>query len=94
LFQLSSHITQGHIPSQIARVLGAVRLLTMTKPLGGVRPIAMRETLYQFTSHVLYLQFCNVVATHFFPYQFEIAIKGSCEAIIHDIKCTLDLHPN
>jgi len=42
LFQLCSHIMQGHIPHQIATTC----FLTMTKPLGGVRPIAMEETLY------------------------------------------------
>jgi hypothetical protein len=30
LFQLCFHITQGHIPPQIARVLGTAHLLTMT----------------------------------------------------------------
>ncbi len=46
LFQFCSHITQGHIPPQIAHVLGAVHFLTMTKPLGGVHLIAMGESLY------------------------------------------------
>jgi hypothetical protein len=45
-FQLCSHITQGHIPHQIAHILGTAHFLTMTKPLGGVQPIAMEETLY------------------------------------------------
>jgi hypothetical protein len=36
LFQLCSHITQGHIPHQIAHILGVACLLTMTKPLSGV----------------------------------------------------------
>jgi hypothetical protein len=39
LFQLCFHITQGHIPPQIAHVLGAACLLTMTKPLGGIHPL-------------------------------------------------------
>jgi hypothetical protein len=32
LFQLCSHIAQGHIPPQIACVLGVARLLALTKP--------------------------------------------------------------
>jgi hypothetical protein len=31
LFQLCSHIAQGHIPPQIARVLGVTCMLAMTK---------------------------------------------------------------
>ncbi len=46
LFQLCSHIAQGHIPPQIAHVLGVAHMLTMTKPLGEVHPIVMGESLY------------------------------------------------
>jgi hypothetical protein len=46
LFQLCFHIAQGHIPPQIAHALGAARLLTMTKPLNGIRLIAVGETFY------------------------------------------------
>jgi hypothetical protein len=35
-FQLCSHITQGHIPHQIAHILGTTHFLTMRKPLRGV----------------------------------------------------------
>ncbi len=47
LFQFCFHIAQGHISRRIARILGAVaHLLAMNKPLGRIRPITVRETLY------------------------------------------------
>jgi len=55
LFQLCSHITQGHIPCQITHAFGVVHLLAMTKPLGGVYSIVVREVLYRFISHTLCL---------------------------------------
>jgi hypothetical protein len=64
----------------------------MTKPSNGVHPIAMGEKLYQLTSHILCIQFHETFATHFSPRQFGITTKGGCEAVIHDIKCTVDLH--
>jgi hypothetical protein len=79
---------------QIARVFGVVHLLTMTKPLGGIHPIVVGETLYRFTSDILCTQFCEIFATHFSPHQFRVATKGGYETIIHDIRCTLDLHLN
>jgi hypothetical protein len=94
LFQLCYHIAQDHIPCQITHVLGTTYLLAMTKPLGGVRPITMGETLYQLTSRILHLQFHNVFITHFSPHQFKVITKCGREAIIHSIKCTLNLHPN
>jgi len=47
LFQLFFlHIVKGHIPPRIAHVLNVICFLTMSKPLGGVRPIIVGETLY------------------------------------------------
>jgi hypothetical protein len=94
LFQLCFHITQGHIPPQIAHVLGTTRLLAMTKALGGVCPIIVGETLYRFTNCALCLQFHEAFVTHFSPHQFGVIIKGGCEIVIHGIRCTLDLHPD
>jgi hypothetical protein len=46
LFQLCSHIAQGHIPPQITRVLGVAHLLAMTKLSSGFCLIIVGETLY------------------------------------------------
>jgi hypothetical protein len=94
LFHLCSHIAHGHIPRQIAHIRGAICLLTMIKPWGGVCPITMGEALYWPTNHTLCLQFHDAFATHFSLHQFAITIKGRCEAMIHRIKCTWDIHPN
>jgi hypothetical protein len=66
----------------------------MTKPSNGIHPIAVGETLYRFTSYVWCLQFHETFATHFSPHQFGVATKGGYETVIHDIRCTLDLHFN
>ncbi len=92
LFQLCFHITKGHIPPRIIRVLGVGCLLAMTKILGGIHPIAVGETLYRLTSRALCLQFHNTFVTHFSPHKFRVATKGSCETVIHGIMCTLELY--
>jgi len=92
LFQFCFHIAQGHIPPQITHILKATHLLTMTKPSNGIHSITMGETLYRLTSHALCLQFREDFATFFSPHPFKIVTKGGCETIIHDIRCTLDLH--
>jgi hypothetical protein len=66
----------------------------MTKLLGGVRLITVKETLYQLINHVLCFQFCDAFATHLSLHEFDVVTKGRSEAIIHGIRCTLDLHPN
>jgi hypothetical protein len=92
LFWFSSHITQGHIPCWIAHILVATYLLAMTKPLSGIFPFVVKETMYWFTSHALCLQFYDTFVIHFSPHQFKIVTKGRYEGIIHGIKCTLDFH--
>jgi len=76
----------------MTHVLGEACILTMTKPPGNVHPLVMRETLYQLSSHVLCLQFCDAFATHFSMHQFGVTTKGGCEIVIHGVKCTLDVH--
>jgi hypothetical protein len=75
LFQLCFHITQGHIPPQIACVIGEVHFLAMTKVSGGVCPIVMGETLYRFTSHVYVFNYVKLLQ-HIFPHtNLELQLK-------------------
>jgi hypothetical protein len=37
--------------------------------------------------------FCDAFSYHLSPYQFEVAIKGSCEVMMHDIRSILNVHP-
>jgi hypothetical protein len=46
MFQLYSHMAQGHILVRIECVLGMAHFLTMTKFSNEIRPIIMGETLY------------------------------------------------
>ncbi len=48
----------------------------------------------RFTGNTLCLQFRDNFVTHFSSRQFAVATKGGCEAIIHGIRCTLDLYLN
>ncbi len=62
--------------------------------LGGVRPIAVGETLYSLIGRALCFQFHEALVTHFSPHQFGVVTKGGYEVVTHDIICILDLHPN
>jgi hypothetical protein len=65
LFQLCSHIAQGHNPPQIACVFGTAYLLAMTKLSIGIHPIIMAKTLYRLTSRALCFDFRKTFTTHF-----------------------------
>jgi hypothetical protein len=66
LFQLCFHITHGHIPPQIAHVLGACSFLAMTKPSNGVHPIVVGE--HRIDSQATFYVFNSLkLLQHFFP---------------------------
>jgi hypothetical protein len=75
---LLSYCIRSHFTSNYT-CNGAICLLAMTEPLNGVHPIIVREMLYQFTSCILCLHFCDAFITHSSPHQFKIATKGECE---------------
>jgi hypothetical protein len=64
----------------------------MTKPLGGICPIVIRQCCIDSQAMFYAFNFVMPLQTHFSPHQFRITTKGGCEIIIHGIWCTLDLH--
>ncbi|KAL2609230.1 hypothetical protein R1flu_027803 [Riccia fluitans] len=94
LFQICTHVTQGHLSLAVARLLGASCLLAIKKDSGGVRPIAVGEALYRLVARSLSLQFRATFSYHFEPWQFGVATHGGCETIVHGLQATLDLHPD
>jgi hypothetical protein len=76
LFQLCFHIAQGHIPFQIAHVIGIAHLLAMTKPLGGVHPIVVGENCID-SQTALYAFNCTKFLQHIFPHiNLELQLKA------------------
>jgi len=65
----------GHIPPWIACVLGMACLLTMIKPLSGVHPIVVMETLYRLTSHALCFQFHDISPHTNWESQLKVVVK-------------------
>ncbi|KAL2630334.1 hypothetical protein R1flu_015020 [Riccia fluitans] len=94
LFQLCTHVAQGHLSLAAARLLGPSRLLAIEKDSGGVRPIVVGEALYRLVAQSLSLQFRATFFNHFEPWQFGVATGGGCETIVHGLRATLDLHPD
>ncbi|KAL2650793.1 hypothetical protein R1flu_018921 [Riccia fluitans] len=94
LFQICTHVAQGHLSLAAARLLGASCLLAIEKDSGGVRPIAIGEALYRLVARSLSLQFRATFSDHFEPWQFGVATRGGCETIVHGLQAIVDLHPD
>ena len=46
LFQLAARVARRDILASVARLLGASRLISLQKPQGGVRPLAVGKGFY------------------------------------------------
>jgi hypothetical protein len=46
LHQLCSHVLVDYILESMAWIFGAIQLLTLAKPFGGIRPIIIGKTFY------------------------------------------------
>ncbi|GJP69616.1 hypothetical protein CLOP_g608 [Closterium sp. NIES-67] len=73
----------GDLPADVADLLTASRLLALTKPGGGTRPIAIGETIYRLAGKAALYSSAEPARNHFLPLQFGVAVMGGGEAIIH-----------
>ncbi|GJP39420.1 hypothetical protein CLOM_g23792 [Closterium sp. NIES-68] len=77
------HDSMGDLPADVADLLTASRLLALTKPGGGTRPIAIGETIYRLAGKAALYSSAEPARNHFLPLQFGVAVMGGGEAIIH-----------
>jgi hypothetical protein len=75
----------GRFPRSIVCVFGVVKLLALSKPSGGIKPIAMGEVLYWLINRALCFSFQDEFSFHLSPHQFGVVVKGGCEAVVDDI---------
>ena len=78
-------LVNGVLPTDIMRRLKRARLVAIPKPNGGVRPIAMGETLLKLAELVLLLRHESSLATLFQPLQQGVLSKSGCESVIHNL---------
>ena len=71
------------------------RLLAIQKPDGGgIRPIAIGETLARLVGRSMVVQLRDALKEHLMPLQFGIAVPGGTEAVVLGIRAALQAHPD
>ncbi len=94
LFAICCIIAEGRISRRVAVMLTTGRLFAMAKlRVGGVRPIAVGQTLLRLSGRWLARQFREEFQTILAPFQFGVATRGGCEAVVHGVRAYLELHP-
>jgi hypothetical protein len=79
-------IASGKLPEEAKSLLLSSRLIALEKPDGGIRPIAIGETLYRLTAAHLINELKDNIAEVLQPVQLGVGVKGGCEIVIHNIR--------
>ena len=92
LSQFSSLLVSGNVPPEVISHLCGATLLASKKKDGGLRPIAIGETLRQLVSKCLAFSVCHSAASTLLPLQVGVGTKGGAEAAVHAINLIQNDH--
>ena len=85
-----SNLAAGQAPASVVPHLCGASLTALTKPSGGLRPIAVGEVLRRLTSKCLSFSLSAEAAQVLSPLQLGVGVRFGCEAIVHSINFVLD----
>ena len=86
LTRLTNHMVAGLAPRELAPFIAGAPLMALNKPDGGLRPIAIGETIRRLVSKCCCeatAEDCKVI---FGPLQVGVATQGGAEASIHAVR--------
>ena len=84
--QLCNKMLRGEISNNILPIFYGASLIIFSKPNGGVRPIAIGNTLRRLTAKAAAYSIQAEIKSKLFPYQLGVAIPGGAEAIVHSVR--------
>ena len=74
------------LPSETRELLCSARLFPLSKPAGGVRPIAVGEVLRRLAAKVLTARYQANVVARLAPLQVGVGLPGAAEALAHRVR--------
>ena len=87
LARFCSDFAWSRFPGPIATFLAGARLIALGKPGGGVRPIAVGETLRRLVGKMLIRRYQQpVVDEVLLPLQVGVGLPGGAEQVIHKVR--------
>ena len=73
----------GNIPVFIKPVVSTATLISLAKKCGGIRPIAIRDTLRRLTTKCISRRMLEKFKEYFWPFQLGAGVKHGSEAAAH-----------
>ena len=85
---------QGRVPDVIGTALMGARLISLSKPNGGVRGIATGCTVRRFVARTLAKQFMKVFEAECAPFQYALSTRAGTDCVGYLLRSTTDANPN
>ena len=83
-------LAKGSIPREVSPFFFGANLFALVKKDGGLRPVAVGNTLRRLASKCISYAVSQRAAAYLRPLQFGVGVRGGCEAIVHATRATLE----
>lgn len=83
LQNLVNLLAKGHAPAAVAEYFAGASLVALPKKGGGLRPVAVGETLRRLVGKCLCHEIAGVARERLAPLQVGVAVPGGAEAAVH-----------
>jgi hypothetical protein len=83
-------LVAGQVPGDVMTAMASAPLYALAKKGGGIRPIAVGETLRRLVSKCCCQRSKASAAEFLSPLQVGVGIPGGCEAVIHSVSTALE----
>ena len=89
IITLLSDIVNNNLPDQARQYLLSSRLVGLSKPDSGVRPIAIGEVFYRLAAVLAVRRVTAAASALLVPHQYGIGVASGAERILHSMQHTL-----
>ena len=92
LAAVTNLLAAGQACAAVAPYLAGARLVAVPKPAGGIRPIAIGETLRRLVGKCLMSTVRDDARNHFWPEQAGVTVPAGAECLVHAVRGWLRRH--
>ena len=79
-------IYPGNVPKEICSTIFGANLIALSKPCGGVRPIAVGLTLRRLAGKTVMKKLYGKCKSLFFPHQLGVSTPKGVESAVHAVR--------
>ena len=83
-------LVAGQAHQNVMEAMASAPLYALAKKDGGIRPIAVGESIRRLVSKCCCLRSKSLAAAHLSPLQVGVGVPGGCEAVIHSVSTALE----